>query len=168
MRQTCSRKPAFFILVLALSIGTAHAAIAQGADTAAPRAVSTEGAPKAIGPYSQAIAAGGFLFTAGQIGRDPATGKAVEGDIVAQTNRVFDNLEAVLKAGGCSLADVVKVTVYLTDLGDFEKMNAAYAKRFGDTRPARSTVQVAKLPGGSPIEIDFVARIPEPAKKKSN
>ncbi len=139
-------------------IAVSHAAQAQGGSK--PKAVSTEGAPKAIGPYAQGVVAGGFLFTAGQTPRDPATGKQVEGDIGVQTNRVFDSLEAILKAGGCGLSDVVKATVYLTDLGDFEKMNEAYAKRFGDTRPARSTVQVAKLPGGASIEIDFVARVP--------
>jgi len=147
------------LVVLALAFASPHVARAQGG-SGRPKAVSTEGAPKAIGPYAQGVVAGGFLFTAGQIPRDPATGKPVEGDIAVQTNRVFDSLEAILKAGGCGFADVVKATVYLTDLGDFEKMNEAYAKRMGDARPARSTVQVAKLPGGATIEIDFVARVP--------
>ncbi len=152
-----SRFVHFFLILLAV-IAVSHAARAQGGSKG--KVVSTEGAPKAIGPYAQGVVAGGFLFTAGQTPRDPATGKQVEGDIGVQTNRVFDSLEAILKAGGCGLSDVVKATVYLTDLGDFEKMNEAYAKRFGDTRPARSTVQVAKLPGGASIEIDFVARVP--------
>jgi 2-iminobutanoate/2-iminopropanoate deaminase len=122
--------------------------------------IAVEGAPKAIGPYSQGIVAEGFLYTAGQTPRDPATGNPVAGDIAAQTNRVLDNLDAVLKGGGCSLQDVVKVTVYMTDLGDFARMNEVYAARFGSHRPARSTVQVAKLPGGAQIEIDAVARVP--------
>src|SRR5512142_2551303 len=102
--------------------------------------VSVSDAPKAIGPYSQAVVAGGFVYTAGQVPFDPATMKIVEGSITDQTNRVFDNLEAVLRGAGCTLADVVKTTVFMTDLGEFAEMNAAYAARFGDHRPARSTV----------------------------
>jgi 2-iminobutanoate/2-iminopropanoate deaminase len=122
--------------------------------------VAVEAAPKAVGPYAQGVVAGGFLYTAGQIPRDPATGNLVAGDIVVQTNRVLDNLEAVLKGAGCSLHDVVKVTVYMTDLNDFAKMNEAYAARFGENRPARTTVQVAKLPTGATLEIDMVAKVP--------
>ena len=127
--------------------------------TGALRTIAVEGAPKAVGPYAQGVVAGGFLYTAGQIPRDPA-GNLVAGDIVVQTNRVFDNLEAVLKGAGCSLQDVVKVTVYMTDLGDFAKMNDAYAARFGEHRPARTTVQVAKLPTGAQLEMDMVAKVP--------
>jgi 2-iminobutanoate/2-iminopropanoate deaminase len=122
-------------------------------------AISVDDAPKAIGPYSQGVVAGGFLFTAGQVPFDPATMKIVEGDIAVQTARVFDNLEAVLRGGGCVLSDVVKATVFLADLGDFAEMNRVYAERFGSHRPARSTVQVAKLPAGARIEIDFMARV---------
>lgn len=122
------------------------------------RRLHTERAPKAIGPYSQAVEAGGFLFTAGQIGLDPATTKLVEGGIGPQTERVLDNLEAVLGEAGLSLADVVKTTVFLTTMGNFQPMNAAYAARFGDHRPARSTVAVAELPAGALVEIDVVAR----------
>ncbi len=122
--------------------------------------ISVEGAPKAIGPYAQGIVAGGFLFTAGQVPLDPATMKLVEGDIAAQTARVFDNLEAVLRGAGCSLQDVVKATVYLVDLKEFGKMNEVFAARFGEHRPARSTLQVAALPAGARVEIDFVARVP--------
>jgi len=122
--------------------------------------IAVEGAPKAIGPYAQAIVADGFLYAAGQTPRDPATGNPVAGDIAAQTNRVLDNLEAVLKGGGCTLQDVVKVTVYMTDLADFAGMNEVFAARFGSHRPARSTVQVAKLPGGAQIEMDAIARVP--------
>lgn len=115
--------------------------------------IGVDGAPKAIGPYAQGVLARGFLFTAGQVPLDPATMKLVEGDIAVQTHRVFDNLEAILKGAGCALADVVKTTVFMTDLGDFAKMNEVYAARFGDHRPARSTVQVVRLPAGAQIEI---------------
>ena len=120
--------------------------------------ISTEGAPKAIGPYSQAIHAGEFLFTAGQIPLNPATGKLVEGEIDVQAERVFDNLEAVLKEAGLGLRDVVKTTVFLLTMSDFAKMNEVYARRFGDHRPARSTVAVAELPAGARLEIDLIAR----------
>jgi 2-iminobutanoate/2-iminopropanoate deaminase len=122
--------------------------------------VAVEGAPKAIGPYSQAVVAGGMVFAAGQVARDPASGNLITGDITAQTNRVLDNLEAVLKGADCGLKDVVKVSVYMTDLNDFAKMNEAYGARFGDHRPARTTVGVAKLPGGAQLEMDVVARVP--------
>jgi 2-iminobutanoate/2-iminopropanoate deaminase len=123
--------------------------------------VTVENAPKAIGPYSQAVVVpGGLVFTAGQTARDPASGEIVAGDIVAQTNRVLDNLQAVLKGAGCTLQDVVKVSVFMTDLNDFARMNEAYAARYGEHRPARTTVQVAKLPGGAQIEMDVVAKIP--------
>ena len=153
------------VLGLSFAVGAVNVALAQGVGSVPPRIVSTDGAPKAAGPYAQGVVAGGFLFTAGQTARDPGTGKLVEGDITVQTNRVLDNLEAILKAAGCGLGDVVKATVFLADLSDFEKMNEVYARRFGDTRPARSTVQVT-LPGRAVIEVDFVARIPEPATGK--
>ena len=124
------------------------------------KTIAVEDAPKAIGPYSQGAVAGGFLFTAGQIPLDPSTMKLVEGDIGALTNRVIDNLVAVLAGAGCKLTDVVKSTVFLVDLGEFAGMNEVYAGRFGDHRPARSTVQVAKLPAGARVEIEVVARIP--------
>ena len=120
--------------------------------------ISTGGAPRAIGPYSQAIHSGGFLFTAGQIPLDPATMKLVEGEIDVQAERVFDNLEAVLKEARLSFADVVKTTVFLLRMSDFAKMNEVYAKRFGDHRPARSTVGVAELPAGARLEIDVIAK----------
>jgi len=121
--------------------------------------IGVDGAPKAIGPYAQGVIAQGLLFTAGQVPLDPKTMKLVEGDIAAQTHRVFDNLEAILKGAGCTLADVVKATVFMMDLGDFARMNEVYAARFGDHRPARSTVQVVKLPAGAQIEIELVARV---------
>jgi len=121
--------------------------------------VAVPDAPKAIGPYAQGIRAGGFLFTAGQIPLDPSTMKLVPGDIAAQTARVFDNLEAILRGGGATLADVVKTTVFLADLKDFAAMNEVYAARFGAHRPARSTVQVAGLPAGARIEIEVVAAL---------
>jgi len=124
------------------------------------RTISVEDAPKAIGPYSQGIVAGGFLFTAGQVHLDPATMKLVRGTIAEETNRVFDNLAAVLAGAGCGFSDVVKTTVFMTDLASFAEMNGAYAARFGDHRPARSTVQVGALPGGGRVEIELVARVP--------
>ena len=119
--------------------------------------VKTEKAPAAIGPYSQGIRSGGFLFCSGQIPLDPATGKMVEGGIKVQTERVLQNLEAVLASGGASLRSVVKTTVYLVDLADFPAMNGVYGTFFPENPPARATVQVAKLPAGALVEIDAVA-----------
>lgn len=119
--------------------------------------IATDGAPKAIGPYSQAVRAGAMLFASGQIPLDPATGQLVAGGIEASTERVLDNLQAVLKQAGLTFADVVKTTVYLIHGEDFAAMNAVYAKRFGDHRPARSTVIVAALPRGAAVEIDLMA-----------
>lgn len=121
--------------------------------------IETETAPAAIGPYSQAIVAGGFLFTAGQIALDPTTGKIVEGGIVEQTARVLANLREVLAKAGATWADVVKSTVYLVDLADFPVVNDIYGKHLGTSRPARSTVQVEALPRGSLVEIDLIALI---------
>ncbi len=121
--------------------------------------LATESAPKAIGPYSQAVVEGGFLFASGQIPLDPATGELVSGGIEAATERVLDNVEAVLKSAGLAFADVVKTTVFLVRAEDFPAMNANYARRFGDHRPARSTVIVAALPKGAVVEIDLIARV---------
>jgi 2-iminobutanoate/2-iminopropanoate deaminase len=120
--------------------------------------LATEGAPKAIGPYSQAVLEGGFLFASGQIPLDPATGELVAGGIEASTERVLDNMEAVLKSAGLGFHDVVKTTVFLVKGEDFPAMNAIYARRFGDHRPARSTIIVAALPKGATVEIDVIAR----------
>lgn len=122
--------------------------------------VHTPRAPAAIGPYSQGIIANGFLFTAGQIPIDPATGDTIDGDIVAQTERVMKNLEAILATAGASWRDVVKTTVYLLDLSDFPRMNDVYARAMGDARPARSTVQVSALPRAVMVEIDLVVLLP--------
>ncbi len=121
--------------------------------------LATDGAPKAIGPYSQAVIEGGFLYASGQIPLDPVSGELVAGGIEKSAERIFDNLEAVLREGGLTFSDVVKATVYLTRTEDFPAMNAVYAKRFGEHRPARSTVTVAGLPKGAPIEIDVIARV---------
>ena len=123
------------------------------------RIVSSDTAPAAIGPYSQGIIAGGFLFTAGQIPIDPGTTQVVEGDIVPQTQQVLKNLQAVLAAAGASWKDVVKTTVFLQDMADFPRMNEVYAAVMGDARPARSTVQVAGLPRGVRVEIELVAHL---------
>jgi 2-iminobutanoate/2-iminopropanoate deaminase len=124
------------------------------------RTTQTEQAPAAIGPYSQATVANGFLFTAGQIPLDPVTGQVVEGDVVTQTEQVLRNLGAVLASAGAAWTDVVKATVYLADMHDFPRMNEVYARAVGDARPARSTVQVAALPRGVLVEIDLVAALP--------
>jgi len=119
--------------------------------------VSTAEAPAALGPYSQAIEAGPFLFVSGQIPLDPATGQLVDGDIARQTEQVLRNLRAILAAAGLSFAHVVRTTVYLKDLGEFEAMNAVYARFMPDPPPARSTVEVARLPRDVRIEIDVIA-----------
>ena len=119
--------------------------------------VSTPNAPAAIGPYSQAVKANGFVFLSGQVALDPATGQLVDGDTEVQTRRVMQNLEAVLVAAGSSWDKVVKANIYLTDLGDFAKVNAIYGERFPSAPPARATVQVAALPRGAKVEIDLVA-----------
>ena len=119
--------------------------------------VQTDNAPKAIGPYEQAIKANGFIYTAGQIPIDPKTGNFVEGGIAAQTRQVLENLKAVLEAGGSALDRVVKATVFLKNMADFAAMNEVYTQYLGSAKPARSTVAVAELPRGALIEIDLVA-----------
>ena len=125
--------------------------------SAGRRAVETPAAPRALGPYSQAIVAGDTVFCAGQVGLDPATGKLVPGGIAAETGRVLENLSAVLAAAGLSLAEIVKTTVYLVDLTEFAAMNEVYGRHFTAPYPARATVQVAALPAGARVEIDAVA-----------
>lgn len=120
----------------------------------------TDKAPGAIGPYSQAISADGWLFSSGQIGIDPATGEIVEGGFEAQAEQVLTNLSRVLTNAGCTFSDVVKATVYVADMADFPVLNAMYGQAMGAHRPARSTVQAAALPKGALVEIDVVARIP--------
>ncbi len=119
--------------------------------------VNTAQAPKAIGPYSQGIRVGDFIFCAGQAGLDPATGRLVEGGIEAETRRVLKNLSAVLDEAGTSLKNVVKTTVFLTDMNEFKTMNAVYAEFFPSNPPARSTVQVARLPADARVEIEAIA-----------
>jgi 2-iminobutanoate/2-iminopropanoate deaminase len=119
--------------------------------------IATEHAPRAIGPYSQAVLANGFVFLSGQIPLDPATNQLVEGDIAVQTARVLENLKAVLEAGGSSLEKVVKTTVFLRDMADFPRMNEVYARYFAGNPPARSTVQAARLPRDVSVEIDAIA-----------
>ena len=119
--------------------------------------IKTDGAPKAIGPYEQALKLDGWVFTSGQIPLDPKTGALVEGGIAAQTRRVLENLRAILEAAGTSMSQVVKTTVYLTNLGDFQLVNEVYAEYFPRDKPVRSTVGVASLPRGALVEIDAVA-----------
>lgn len=122
--------------------------------------IQTADAPAAIGPYSQAIAAGGMLYVSGQIPLDPVSGALLDGDTAAQARLVLSNLEAILKAGGCTFGDVVRSTIFLIDLGDFAAVNAVYAEKFTAPFPARVTIQVAALPRGSKVEIDAIALIP--------
>jgi 2-iminobutanoate/2-iminopropanoate deaminase len=121
--------------------------------------IQTAAAPAAIGPYSQAIVANGFLFTAGQIALDPTSGQIIAGDVVAQAERVLANLKAILDAAGASWNDVVKTTVFLHDMNDFPRVNEVYARALGAARPARSTVQVSALPRGVLVEIDAIAAL---------
>jgi 2-iminobutanoate/2-iminopropanoate deaminase len=122
--------------------------------------LSTPDAPKAIGPYSQGVRAGQLIFVSGQGPIDPATGALIDGDIGTQTRRVFENVGAILKAGGASFDHVVRATVYLADMNDFAAMNAVYAGYFGSPAPARTTIQAARLPRDMRIEIDVIAEIP--------
>ena len=121
------------------------------------RIIATEKAPRAIGPYSQAVAHNGLLYLSGQISLDPATGQLIEGDVAAQTERVLENLKAVLEAAGSSLGRVLKTTVYLKDLGEFARMNEVYGRYFPENPPARATVEVARLPRDARVEIEAVA-----------
>lgn len=123
------------------------------------RAVSSDAAPKAIGPYSQAIRAGSLLFVSGQIPMDPETGALVEGDMAAQTRRVFANLGAILEAAGASFDHVVRTTVYLADMNDFATVNEIYGTYFSSPAPARATVQAARLPKDARVEIDLIATL---------
>ena len=123
------------------------------------QAVSTPSAPQAIGPYSQAIRAGSLLFVSGQVPIDPATGQIVDGDIAAQTHRVFQNIGEILKAGGASFDHVVRTTVFLADMNDFAAMNEVYATYFTAPAPARATVQVSRLPKDARVEIDVIASL---------
>jgi 2-iminobutanoate/2-iminopropanoate deaminase len=121
--------------------------------------ISTDRAPKAIGPYSQAVVVGGFAFLSGQIPLDPATNQLIEGDVAAQTERVLENLKAVLEASGSSLAKVVKTTVFLKDMGEFARMNEVYSRYFPESPPARATVEAARLPRDVRVEIDCIAEV---------
>ena len=119
----------------------------------------TDAAPKAIGPYSQAVSVDGWLYASGQAALDPATGELVKGGFEAEARQVFENLRQVLASAGCTFSNVVKVNVYVVDLADFPKLNTIYAEVMGDHRPARSTIQAAALPKGALVEIDLVAKL---------
>ena len=142
----------YSLLIAGLSTGCAQVQTNSLAYVAVPDA------PKSAGPYSQGVVVDGMLYSAGMTARDPVSNTLVQGDITTVSNRIFDNLEAILRGSGSSFRDVVKVTVYMTDLSDFSKMNEAMAARFGDSKPARTTIQAAKLPGGATLEIDVVAK----------
>lgn len=156
--QGASMKAAKVCAVVLSIFAVTQAATAQTTTPQALRIVSTDDAPKAAGPYSQGIVSGGFLFAAGQVPRDPKTGKQVADTFEQAMNRVLDNLEAVLKAEGLDWTDVVKVTVFLTKADDFTPLNTVYAQRMGAAKPARTTVVAAALPGGSIVEMDLIAR----------
>jgi len=130
---------------------------------ASKQPVSTDAAPAAIGPYSQAVVCGGWLITSGQIGLDPGTGQMVEGGVEGETHRVLQNLQAILEARGASLADVARCTVYLKDLSDFQAVNEIYAGYFQEPHPARACVEVARLPKDALVEIDAMARVADDA-----
>lgn len=119
--------------------------------------IHSEKAPKAVGPYSQAVKAGNFLFFSGQIPIDPSTSELVKGDIKAQTSQVLKNIQEVLKAAGCSISDIVKAEIFLADINDFAEVNKTYSDFFGDHKPARNTYQVAALPMNAKIEISITA-----------
>lgn len=119
--------------------------------------IKTDKAPSAIGPYEQGILVGDFLFTSGQIALEPGTGQFLQGEIEMETERVLKNIEAILQAAGMTMNNVVKTTVYMTDLGQFTRMNQVYEKFFSESKPARATVQVAGLPKGAKVEIDVIA-----------
>lgn len=125
-----------------------------------PKVIATKNAPAAVGPYSQGVQVGSMLYTAGQGALNPATGKLVEGGVAAETEQVLTNIEAILEAAGTSMANVVKTTVFLTDMADFAAMNEVYARHFADPPPARTTVAVAALPLDIQVEIEAVAFIP--------
>jgi len=120
------------------------------------RTIHTDQAPEAIGPYSQAVVANGFVFTAGQVAFDPKSMQLIDGDVAAQTERVMENLQAILQAAGSDLSAVVKTTVFLRDMNDFAGMNEVYGRWFGDHKPARSTVQAARLPRDVAVEIEAI------------
>ena len=122
-----------------------------------PEVIASEGAPKAVGAYAQAVRAQGFVFLSGQIPLDPSTGELITGDIASQTRRVMDNLRAILETAGTALDRVVKATIYLTDMNDFAVVNQTYAEYFPAAKPARATVAMAGLPRGAKVEIDMIA-----------
>lgn len=128
-----------------------------GKDTAVKRIIRTNDAPKAIGPYSQAIGAGGFVFVSGQIPLDPKTGNLVQGDIKEQARRVMENAKAILAASGCTMANVVKSTIFLKDMNEFAAVNEVYGGYFPSDPPARATVEVSRLPRDAAVEMDFIA-----------
>jgi 2-iminobutanoate/2-iminopropanoate deaminase len=130
------------------------------------KVILSENAPAPVGPYSQAIQVGDFLYTAGQIAIDPATGKLIEGDVAAQAEQAIKNIQAVLAAAGATLDNVVKTTVYLKTMSDFAAMNAVYSRLFGDNRPARTTIAIAEVPLGGLFEIEAVIYLPKAGKKK--
>ena len=147
----------FLTLGATALLSNAAVTTAEASGTSKLQIISSAEAPRAIGPYSHAIRAGNVLYVSGQISLDPATGNLVEGDFATHARRVFENLKAVLHAAGADFRDVVRATVYLADVNNFQAMNSIYAEYFGQHKPARSTVGVAALPRNAPMEVDLVA-----------
>ena len=159
MKRTVTLLAACLLLsVPALAKDKDHAA--KGAEHKGKKVIATQDAPPAIGPYSQAIRVGGLLFLSGSLGMEPATGKIAAGGVAAETEQALNNLDAVLKAAGASFDDIVKTTIFLTDMADFKTVNEIYAKRFSSAPPARSTVAVKELPRGGKVEIEAIAVVP--------
>lgn len=154
-----SRRSFLSSAVIATTATSLGAATGKSRSPSKLQFITSASAPKAIGPYSQAVRSGNDVYLSGQIALDPATGNLVTGDFTAQAHRVFDNLKAVLTEAGGDFKNVVKATVYLSDVSNFQTLNAVYAEYFGEHKPARSTVGVAALPRGAMVEIDLIAVI---------
>ena len=157
-------KRVFVMIIACLLLSTPALAAESKKSPASKKAITTQDAPPAIGPYSQAIQTGRLLFVSGSLGMAPATGKIVEGGVAAETEMSLDNIGAILKAAGASFDNIVKTTIFLTDMEDFKTVNEIYAKRFSNVPPARSTVAVKALPRNGKIEIEVIAIVP--AKQK--
>ena len=166
MKRTFAILVACLLLSVPAMAQEKNSAISKGAGYRGKKVIAAQDAPPAIGPYSQAIQSGPFLFLSGSLGMDPATGKIVEGGVAAETEQALNNLAAVLQAAGASFDNVVKTTIFLTDMADFSTVNGIYAKRFSNAPPARSTVAVKALPRDGKVEIEAMAIVPRKTKQQ--
>ena len=164
MKRTLTMLVACLLLSVPAMAKEKDAAADKGAEHRGKKVVATQDAPPAIGPYSQAIRAGGLLFISGSLGMEPATGQIAAGGVAAETEQALNNLDAILKAAGATFDNIVKTTIFLTDMADFKTVNEIYAKRFSSAPPARSTVAVKELPRNGKVEIEAIAFAP--MKKK--